>query len=836
MANRVRPSGNNRLTLGLLVDWFKDPYQNAVFSAIVRACAEFDVNLLCATGGNLDPNDLFWSQRNILYELIGPHNVDGLIAMGGNIGNFIGPARLEQYLKRYRPLHAVCIAYKLQSTPSVLVDNTIGLREVIEHLVVAHGYRRIAFIRGPAVNEEAEQRYAVYCDVLQNHSIFLDKQLVLQGDFNRLSGLACMRELLDRKVKFDAIVAANDLMALGALEVLNEHAIRVPHDVALAGFDDVDDARMTIPQLTTVRQPFRLIGREAVRIALAQIRGETVPNDIRVPSQAVIRASCGCKMAGIDDAEVASASVRPHADYAEIKERVLAGFAVLSYEGIDVDRDMSLSLFEAVIEEVNSGVTGRFATMLAELVGGSARYGLAPVSRIVNVIFATLKRWASDDAERRRRIETILKQVRASIGEMAELAQGQQRVRLYSLILNLSEAAKALMGSASVDDIRGALRDHLPRLNVPACTVSLYADPAEPLRQSRLEFAYNAKEPECANRVGEVFETQQLAPEGLLFSDLRQSIVLEPLFFEQAQLGILTLTMGPEEGVVYEAIRDELSGAMRSVELMTRVVQEVKRRQALEKEQADKEMRIAANIQTMILPQAYRIRNLDVAATMVPAVNVGGDYYDIHPTAEGCWFGIGDVAGHGLRSGLIMLMLQSAVSGLIKNNPRALPKDVICQANAVLYENVRSRLNSDEHMTLCLLRFTDDGLVQFAGAHEELLVLRANSGRCESIATEGMWSGILPDVAYATKNQELRLQEGDLLVLYTDGLVEACDIRGRYFGLERLKEEVERAQSLPVAQICAQLISTVRAWMSSQQDDLTLVVAKFARNPDAWTA
>src|ERR1700690_3271732 len=211
------PSFNNerRVTLGLLIDWCKDPYQNAVFSAIARACVEYDVNLLCATGGNLDPNDLFWSQRNILYEFIGQHNVDGLIVMGGNIGTFIGPVRLQQYLQRYRPLTAVCIAYKLDGTPSVLVDNQIGLREVIEHLVDTHNYRRIGFIRGPAVNQEAEQRYAVYQEVLQSRSIAFDEELVAQGDFNRLSGLSCMRTLLARGVKMDALVAANDLMALG---------------------------------------------------------------------------------------------------------------------------------------------------------------------------------------------------------------------------------------------------------------------------------------------------------------------------------------------------------------------------------------------------------------------------------------------------------------------------------------------------------------------------------------------------------------------------------------------------------------------------------------------
>jgi len=206
----------------------------------------------------------------------------------------------------------------------------------------------------------------------------------------------------------------------------------------------------------------------------------------------------------------------------------------------------------------------------------------------------------------------------------------------------------------------------------------LYVDRSAPHLASRLELAYDAERPEVSSRVGENFETSQLAPPGLLFTDKRATVILEPLFFEREQLGIINLVMGPEEGVIYEAIRDQVSGAIRGAWLVTQVVEEGKRRQALEKEQADNEMRIAANIQTMILPHAQEILNLDIAASMVPAVNVGGDYYDIHPTSDGCWLGIGDVVGHGLRSGLIMLMLQSAVSGLIKSGQLTTPRQVIC--------------------------------------------------------------------------------------------------------------------------------------------------------------
>ncbi len=683
-------ANGRRVTLGLLIDWCKDPYQNAVFTAIARACVEYDVNLLCATGGNLDPNDLFWSQRNILYEFIGQHNVDGLIVMGGNIGTFIGPVRLQQYLQRYRPLTAVCIAYELDGTPSVLVNNQIGLREVLEHLVDAHGYRRIGFIRGPAVNQEAEQRYEVYREVLRSRGIVFDEELVAQGDFNRWTGVSCMRTLLERGVKMDALVAANDLMALGALEVLRANGFRVPDDIALAGFDNVDEARLAIPQLTTVRQPFHILGREAVRVALAQIRGETVADVTPVASQVVIRRSCGCRANAWDETELISGSVSPEAKRPEIEKRFLAGFATLADEGIVVSKESALAMFDAVFDELDGKCTGRFAGMLADVMRTTATDGLAPWHRVITVIFRTLHGWTSSDVERRTRSDGIRRQLRAYVGDIAELSQGQQRVRLQRLTLDMSEAAKALTGTVSLGGLKDALLEHLPRLHIPACTMSLYADRTAPHNAARLELAYHELQPEVSSRVGEVFETKHLAPPRMLFSDVRETVILEPLFFEHEQLGILNLTMGPEDGVVYEAFRDQVSGAIRGAWLVSQVVEEAKRRQELEKEQADNEMRIAANIQTMILPQKYSIGNLDVAATMVPAVNVGGDYYDIHPTSDGCWLGIGDVVGHGLRSGLIMLMLQSAVSGLVKSNPSATAKDVICTANAVLYENIQN--------------------------------------------------------------------------------------------------------------------------------------------------
>ena len=199
-------------------------------------------------------------------------------------------------------------------------------------------------------------------------------------------------------------------------------------------------------------------------------------------------------------------------------------------------------------------------------------------------------------------------------------------------------------------------------------------------------------------------------------------------------------------------------------------------------------MEIAARIQTSILPRDVSVAGLEIAAAMQAATEVGGDYYDVVPVDDGCWLGIGDVAGHGLGTGLVMLMMQSGIGALARKMPDAAPRDLLLALNTMLVENVRERLGQREHATLTLIRYRRDGSLTFAGAHEEMLVRRAATGRCERIETPGAWVGAKRDITAGTVDSTARLQPGDLLVLYTDGLIEAAaaDDSGARFGIDRL--------------------------------------------------
>lgn len=245
-------------------------------------------------------------------------------------------------------------------------------------------------------------------------------------------------------------------------------------------------------------------------------------------------------------------------------------------------------------------------------------------------------------------------------------------------------------------------------------------------------------------------------------------------------------------------------------------------------ERLGREMEIAMRIQTSILPPAFDVPGLEIAGCMLPATEVGGDYYDVIPIQGGCWIGIGDVAGHGLTAGLEMLMVQSVVAALVRERPNAPPRELVRVLNEVIYDNVRNRLHQDEHVTLTLVRYVD-GKLTFAGAHEDIVVLGRDQPICSRVPTPGTWVGAIRDVSRPTVDSNLALSEGDLVVLYTDGVTEARDATGAVFGMERLCAAIEAARAEPVEKIRDRIVAAVQAWQAVHEDDISVLVIRRAR-------
>jgi PAS domain S-box-containing protein len=239
------------------------------------------------------------------------------------------------------------------------------------------------------------------------------------------------------------------------------------------------------------------------------------------------------------------------------------------------------------------------------------------------------------------------------------------------------------------------------------------------------------------------------------------------------------------------------------------------------------ELAIAQRVQTSILPRKFLVPGLEISAKMLPASEVGGDYYDVLPVDDGCWIAIGDVSGHGLSAGLVMLMLQSSLLSTVLARPTAGPSEILALVNLALVHNIRGRLGTKDHVTLSLLRYTSDGRVVFAGAHEDILVLRRRTGAVELVATPGTWLGARKDVGRFFVDSTLALEDGDLLVLYTDGVTEARDDTGAQFEMDRLVATVKAVQHKPVLLVRDNVLAAVRGFMARQLDDITLMVVRY---------
>lgn len=252
-------------------------------------------------------------------------------------------------------------------------------------------------------------------------------------------------------------------------------------------------------------------------------------------------------------------------------------------------------------------------------------------------------------------------------------------------------------------------------------------------------------------------------------------------------------------------------------------------REAVHKAAYQAELSIAQRIQLSILPKDFSVEGLQISAAMYPATEVGGDYYDVLPVAGGAWIGVGDVAGHGVTAGIIMLMLQSAAAAAVRARPDASPSELVCLLNEILFEGVRKRMGADEHATFTLMRYERSGLVTFAGAHEPILVLRAGSREVERIDTPGMWLGVRRAIEDVTRDSTIDLGTGDLVVLHTDGISEASPFPGaEAFGIEGICEAMLDARDGTVNEVRTHIMNRVREFTPQQRkDDMTLVALRF---------
>jgi DNA-binding LacI/PurR family transcriptional regulator/signal transduction histidine kinase len=566
--------------LGVLVDRLDGDYQAAVIGGMREAAAEAGMNLVCLSGGELHAPTRFSDQRNAAFELAASSDLDGLVILSGTIANHCGLEELAAYCRRFGPLPMISIAAEVAGMTSLLIDGDSALREGVRHLIEVHGYTRIAFLTGPDGNPEAQARLRVFRETLASHGLPPEDQLIAGGDFKYEGGVDAVAVLLDqRQVDFDAIVVSNDQMALGVLDAFRARGVRVPRDIAIIGFDDIQEARYTAPPLTTIRQPLREQGRLAIEALQRRLRGEHIDDVLTLPTELVIRRSCGCfsdarrvyatsepavPAAGSHDVPGVEESLRARRPrILEAMRQAVAGLTEGVLEGWEVE------LLDAIETELRGGAPNGFAdrvNVLLETVMQTGATGSA-----WQPAFSALRRellpCLAIDPVMRSRAEDLLQEARVLVGDAVEHSQAQHRLAIERRTRMLSDAAEALSAAFDVDSLAEALRESLPRLGIPSAYVVL--DEGNGATGARVAFAHDAaREQVDLDRFRGLSPAGSVAPEGLLPTDHLFGMAVEPLFFKDDAFGYAAFEMGPIGGGVYETLRGEISGALKVTSLL----------------------------------------------------------------------------------------------------------------------------------------------------------------------------------------------------------------------------------------------------------------------------
>ncbi len=546
----TRRNATTRPTIGLLIGETVSWWGQSLLQGVTDAAETFDANLFCYVISSLKEEGV--EGRDAIYALPDMGILDGVI-VSGNIAYTVKPETFSAYVADLRatlPLVGIVMAH--EGIPTVLVDGYSGMYANIKHLIEVHGCRRLAFVRGPVGNIDADERYRAYTTLLEEYGIPFNPDLVEVGTF--AAGRSSMEALWPRilatpREESDttpwAVIFANDGMAIEAIELLREYGMRVPEDVIVVGFDDSDAAPNLEVPLTTVRQPIQAMGRQAMQTVLQLLHGEHVDERAMVPAELVVRRSCGCLPEALVQIPVEVRS--------EIADKPMPPFA-----GIPTP------IWEAFLDGVQGSSVENFLYFLDQALR-EARYTGYSLGHwqqhLTEMRRHTLTYLGDSDA--RHRAEDMLQQARLLVGDAERRQEAYRRQLFEQQETLLAQIDNTLSATLHLQELAAALNGLFPRIGIECCFVSLYDDENPLAKYARLLFEYDAHRigytPEVELYLdGPLFLPHVLVPRKILFEERRRTVIIMPLVLQEHPLGFVVM-WGGQRWRLYARLTQRLS-------------------------------------------------------------------------------------------------------------------------------------------------------------------------------------------------------------------------------------------------------------------------------------
>jgi len=566
----IRDPRPARPTFGFLVNWgLTNPYSGQMWWGAVEAAEALDVNLI----GFGDINIYDPVPNRTHYRQLKTPDLDGLV--------LVNPTLPLLRPEVFGDLPVVNIGGSMENVvTSILVDNYDGMRAAVRHVIETHGCRRLAFIKGPADNPDAEERFQAFSDVLQSFGLTVDPGLLYQPyDWSPPGGQEGVRTLLDeRGMEFDALIAANDNMALAAVAELQSRGLRVPYDVVVCGFDDSIEARTSTPSLTTVRQPLKKMGRLALESLLAHHQGKSVPPKLILPTTLRLRHSCGCLSEAVqhvgggfpsaraEEAAGAPAGKDPAGPLLEERREILLEevHRAMVMRDVPVFAHTAEEWLDALTASLRLEDDGDAFLTAIDLTSRRMMEQQVPVARLQDVLSALRRescRALSGHPALVAGAENIWHRARVFLDELVLQEQSQMRMSLSSQMAVLRAISQTMAVTFHLENLMEVLARDLKQLGIDSCVVALYDGVKRPAERARVILACDGGERLSLENMRS-FPTTQLLPAGL-WAEKQRTLVREELGFQSEEIGFVCFEVGPHDGAVYEALRSQLGSSIK---------------------------------------------------------------------------------------------------------------------------------------------------------------------------------------------------------------------------------------------------------------------------------
>ncbi len=281
--------------IALFIGEVTSEFQTEVVKGVNEAAGENDMQCFIFTNSGVYGGTILYAygEKNVI-TIPYLEDYDGIIVAEDTFSIEGMCEDVARLLEKEAHCPVVCIRQKDDRFYNVLVDDYSAMSEMVEHFIVHHGFKRISFMTGRLEMEDAQRRLLAYIDIMQKYGLKVTPEMIFEGDYWRSKGKEAVEWFLQGDEKPEAIVCANDYMAISVCNALYEKGYQIPEDICVSGYDDVDEAKYAVPSISSMHVSGCLMGKEAVRIIKEVLEGGNPPQNVYVEVEPGYRESCGC--------------------------------------------------------------------------------------------------------------------------------------------------------------------------------------------------------------------------------------------------------------------------------------------------------------------------------------------------------------------------------------------------------------------------------------------------------------------------------------------------------------------------------------------------------------